>query len=206
MNDFDEMFDKSDLPRVLGMAKTLSKEECRQIYNYMKEYSPKKILEFGVQFGCSTAVFLRISEWLGLNIELHSWDILDVVKKECVNRNDFHFHKEDISGREEEIIASYNPDMVFLDAHPYHLTKALMLSCLKHKVNFMTHDVAKDLYSDLRKRSDGFKNLDAYGQWELYIMTELFSDTLAVNDHFENDQVDITCYRDKYGLSIIKIK
>lgn len=206
MRKFDELFDQSALPKILGMAKTLSKEECRQIYNYMEEYRPKVVLEFGVQFGCSTAVFLQISKWLELDIELHSWDIVDVIKKACVSKNDFVFHQEDITGHEEEIIVQYNPDMVFLDAHPYYMTKALMTACVKNKINFLTHDVVKNLYDELKIRSDNFQKLDTCGQWELYILAELFSPTLIDMDYFEDDKVEIRCYRDKYGLSIIKVK
>jgi len=206
MSKFDDLFDGSTLPKILGMVKTLSKEECRQIYNYMEEYRPKKILEFGVQYGCSTAVFLKISTWLGLDIELHSWDIVDVIKKECVDKKHFNFHLADITGHEDEIISKYNPDMVFLDAHPYHMTKALMLSCVKNKVNFLTHDVSRDLYDELRIRSNDFKMLQTYGAWELYILAELFSPILIDEDCFEDSKVQIRCYRDKYGLSIVKIK
>jgi len=206
MSKFDELFDNSKLPKVLSMAKTLSKEECRQIYIYMEEYKPKKVLEFGVQFGCSTAVFLEISKWLGLDIELHSWDIIDVVKSECVSKGDFSFHQDDITGSEEEIILKYKPDMIFLDAHPYHMTKALMLACVKHKVNFLTHDVNKSLYDGLKKTSDNFKKLNTYGAWELYILAEVFSPILIDEDYFENDKVQIACYRDIWGLSIIKVK
>jgi len=206
MEKFDNLFDNSRLPGILSIAKTLSKEECRQIYHYMKEYMPNKILEFGVQFGCSTAVFLQIAEWLGLDIELHSWDIIDVVKKQCVDKNDFNFHKVDITGREEEIILEYKPDMVFLDAHPYHMTKDLMINCVKYKINFLTHDVAIGLYNELKIRSDNFNKLEIYGAWELYILCELFSDKLLIEDYFENDQVQIKCYRDQWGLSVIKVK
>jgi len=54
MLKFDELFDKSALPKVIKMAKTLSKEECRAVYGYMQQKKPQVILEFGVQYGCST--------------------------------------------------------------------------------------------------------------------------------------------------------
>ena len=203
---FDKLFDESELPFVLSQAKTISKEECRAIYDYMKEYKPKTILEFGVQYGCSTRVFLEIAKWLDMDIDLHSWDIVDEIKKVCVRKSDFTFHKQDISGKEEETILEYKPDMVFLDAHPYYLTKELMQVCLKHKINFLTHDVATGLYEVLRERSNNFKNLNAYGAWELYILMELFSDKLLTEDHYEDDKVKIDCIRDKWGLSVVLVK
>lgn len=206
MSKFDELFDNSKLPEILKMAKTLSKEECRQIYLYMEEYKPKVVLEFGVQFGCSTAVFLQISKWLDLDIELHSWDIVDVVKSSCVNKKDFSFHVEDITGKEEETLLKYQPDMIFLDAHPYHMTKALMKACVKHKINFLTHDVNKRLYDGLEARSGNFKRLETYGAWELYVLAELFSPVLIEEDYFENDEVEIRCYRDIWGLCVVKVK
>lgn len=203
---FDDHFDNSKLASVLKKAKTLSKEECRAIYSYMETHRPKTILEFGVQFGCSTRAFLEMSEWLGLDINLHSWDIVDVIKKACVQRDQFTFHKEDITGKEEEVILKHKPDMIFLDAHPYYMTKALMQVCLKHKINFLTHDVAYRLYEALGKRSQNFQNKDEYGAWELYILAELFSQNLLTDDSYEDDRVRITCIRDEWGLAIVEVK
>lgn len=203
---FDDLFDKSKLPYVLKQAKTLSKEECRAIYEYMKEYRPKTILEFGVQYGCSTGVFVEISKWLDLKIDLHSWDIIDAIKKDCVNKKDFTFHKEDISGNEDRILEKYKPDMIFLDAHPYSMTKKLMQSCLNRKINFLAHDVALRLYNVLKKGSNNFADKSFYGAWELYILAELFSQNLLDNDTYESEKVSITCVRDQWGLAIVKVK
>jgi len=204
--DFDKLFDGSRLPFVLKQAKTLSKEECRAIFCYMEENRPKTMLEFGTQFGCSTGVFVQFSKWLGLDVRIHSWDIRDQVNKICVDRKDFTLHIEDVTGREEKTIIKYCPDMVFLDAHPYCMTKALMLACLKHKINYLTHDVAINLYEDLKIRSKNFTKLNTYGAWELYILTEIFSNSLLVEKRYEDDRAIVEIIRDKYGLSIIKVK
>lgn len=208
MNGFDKLFDNSDLGRILGMAKTLSKEECRQIYNYMQEHKPKVILEFGVQYGCSTAVFLHISEWLGLDIELHSWDIVDCIKTECVDRDKFSFHSQDVTGKENRIIEEYNPDMIFLDAHPYAITKGLMESCLVNKVDFLCHDVSPAIFERARERTHGFTNKspETMAEWELYLLGELISPTLLTEDVFENELLKVKCYRDRFGLAVVEIK
>ena len=208
MSEFDELFDGSKLPYILSMAKTLSKEECKQIYIYMEKHKPKKILEFGVQFGCSTAVFLQISKWLGLDIELHSWDIIDIVKSDCVSKKDFIFHKEDITGREDQTIVKYNPDMVFLDAHPYYLTKGLMHSCLDRKIDFLCHDVGLQVFNRAKIRSNNFKDKSNsnMAEWELYLMSELIDKSLLKEDFFENEICKVICCRDRFGIAIVEFK
>lgn len=208
MDKFDELFDNSRLPNILSMAKTLSKEECGHIYNYMNKYKPSVVLEFGTQFGCSTAVFLQISEWLNLDIDLHSWDIVDQIKPQCVDKLKFKFHKCDITGNEEEIITRYVPDMVFLDAHPYAITKGLMKSCLKHKIDFLCHDISLPIFERAKERSNGFTNTDpsTLAEWELYLLGELISPSLLEDDSFEDNNVSVNCYRDKFGLAIIEVK
>lgn len=208
MENFDQLFDDSNSSEILAMAKTLSKEECRQIYYYMGKRKPKKILEFGVQYGCSTAVFLKISEWLGLDIELHSWDILDLVKKKCVNKKDFHFHVDDITGREDKVMSEYNPDLIFLDAHPYHLTKRLMEYCINNKVDFMCHDVSDDIFERAKKRSKGFTDFSSstMAEWESYLLAKLIDPSILKNDFFENEICTVSCYRDRFGLAVTEFK
>jgi len=204
MLKFDELFDKSALPKVIKMAKTLSKEECRAVYGYMQQKKPQVILEFGVQYGCSTAVFIEMAKWLDIKLQLHSWDLADLVK--CSDRKEFKLHIEDVTGKEEETILKYRPNMIFLDAHPYRLTKKLMLLCLKYKIDFLTHDVAVDIYKELGERTNNFQNKEEYGAWELYILRELFGDKVVTDNEFENEQVRIKMVRDKYGLSIVEVK
>lgn len=203
---FDELFDNSKLPVVLKQAKTLSKEECRSIYEYMKKNTPKTMLEFGVQYGCSTRVFLEISKWLGLDLDLHSWDIVDAIQSKCVNRKQFTFHRRNVTGKEEKVIAQFNPDLIFLDAHPYKMTKSMMECCLKHKVNFMAHDVSIKIYEALGRRSNNFKKKNTYGAWELYVLVELFGKSLLENDSYEDDKVKISFNRDEWGLAVVEVK
>jgi len=208
MMDFDLLFDRSDLPYVLKQAKTLSKEECRAIYNYFEEYKPKRILEFGTQYGCSTRVFIEISKWFGLDAEVHSWDINCQIRKDCVDRNSFTFHQEDITGKEKHIIDTFRPDLVFLDAHPYELTKNLMTVCIEKDINFMCHDVSVEIYERSKLRSNNFTNKNPSNgtEWELYLLKELISKDIINRDFFENDKIIVECVRDRFGLAIIKTK
>ncbi len=206
MSAFDDLFDKSPLPIVFKQAKTISKEECRAVYDYMNECRPKTILEFGTQYGCSTCMFICLAKWLKTDIKLHSWDILDQVKGICINKNHFMLHIEDITGKEEEVFQRYKPDMLFLDAHPYILTRNLVKICLRDKIDFMCHDVSLAIINALKARSNNFKDTTIYGAWEPYVLSELIDKKILTDDYYENDQVVVKCIRDKYGLAIVRNK
>jgi hypothetical protein len=203
--NFDILFNESDLPWVLKQAKTLSKNECFEIFEYMQRYKPINIIEFGVQYGCSTSVFLEIAKWMNHKIVLNSWDIRDSVK--CADKKEFKLHIEDITGR-EEVILDYAPDLVFLDAHPYVLTKNIVQICLREKIDFMCHDVSVDIYNRAKQRSNNFTNHSplTMAEWELYVLCELINEDLVSKNFFENENLTVRCIRDKYGLAIIQHK
>jgi len=200
---FNKSFDDSALPKILQKAKTLSKRECQAVYEYIDQNRPKTILEFGVQFGCSTRVFIEIAKWLNYKINLHSWDIIDIVN--CADKRDFTMHVENITNKENSILV-HNPDLIFLDAHPYILTKNLIVICLKNKINFMCHDVSFANIATLKKSSDSFKNKKAYGAWESYVLSELVSPKILTDDCYEDDKVIVKCIRDLHGLAIVQNK
>jgi len=206
--EFDELFDVSPLPCILKKARTLVKEECREIYSYMSSLRPKTILEFGVQYGCSSRVFLEIGKWIGSEVVLHSWDIVDAVRKDCISKDDFYFHIENISGKEKGLFDKYAPDLLFLDAHPYRMTKSLIQECLSRKIDFMTHDVEYFVFDRAKKQSKNFTDFGVYVDWELYILGELISTDLYIKDYYENELLIAKCFRGHGGggLSIIRFK
>jgi hypothetical protein len=205
---FDDFFDNSALPRVLKQARTLVKEECREIFSHMSSCKPHTILEFGVQYGCSSRVFVEMAKWLDLKMELNSWDVVDAVKKDCISKTDFKLHIEDVTGKEKEVFDRYSPDLVFLDAHPYRLTKSIMQECLSRKIDFMTHDVEQFVFDRAKKQSKNFTDFSVYVDWELYILGELISKDLYTKDYYENDLLTAKCFRGHGGggLSIIEFK
>jgi len=207
-DNFDELFDNGCLPKVLKVNRSLSKEECRNICSYMSENRPKVMFEFGVQNGCSTRAFVEMAKWNVLDdFELHSWDIVDEVQ--CISKDDFHFHLEDVTGKEETIFGKYNPDLVFLDAHPYELTRNIMKICLERKIDFMAHDVVHSI--GLQRtcvRTNGFTDLTVKtnANWELYLMGILINTQLWHDDYYEDDVLEVNCIRDSCGLAIVKFK
>ena len=154
-------------------------------------------MEMGVQYGCSTRVFLETAKWVGIDIELHSWDIIDSIKRRCVDKNQFHFHKEDITGKEQKTIDIYKPDLIFFDAHPYYLTKTMMQICLDKKIDFMSHDVALTMYESVRDRSNLFKDKTTYGAWELRVMEELIGKEVLTEEVVNKEDYDVCFHRCK---------
>ena len=153
--------------------------------------------------------FLEISRWLGNTLSLHSWDVVDAIR--FVDKKEFSFHKEDITGREEAEFDKYNPQLVFLDAHVYPMTKKIMQICIDRKIDFMCHDVSYQIGVVVAgERSKGFTTgfEKCYAQWELYIMSELFSKKLMEKDttYYEDDRAKITILKDLYDLAVVEMK
>lgn len=207
---FDELFDNSGLKQILKIGRSLSKEECRGVYRYMLEKKPKTMFEFGVQFGCSTRAFIDMAKWANIDLNLHSWDIADELNEsKCIRRDQFNFHIKDVTGKEEHIFNKHNPDFVFLDAHPYVLTKNLIEICLKRRIDFMAHDIAQFIgLQRTCERTNGFTDLSikTNANWELYLLGVLINTQLWHKDYYENDDLEVKCIRDYCGLAIIKFK
>ncbi len=140
---------------------------------------------------------------LGLDLELHSWDIVDVVQ--YADKSQFHFHLQNI-----DTIRTFNehtkPDVIFFDAHPYEATKRLMLKCMTCGVDFIAHDITVECYERTKKDSDGFENKSVYANWEAYLIPELIDNSLLTNDYFENDKLKVTCVRERYGVCVVEMK
>ena len=202
--NFDYLFNQSGLSQMLSKAKTLSKEECRLLFEYVSRKKPRTILEFGTQYGCSTKVFLEIAKWLGIPLILHSWDIIDVVKE--VSKRDFIFHLENVTGRELPIIEEYQPDFVFLDGISFELAKNMMNICLSKKIDFMLHSITRALYERVRIASNNFTFFDMYVPWESYLLVKLAGLDMLDKDFFENSEFKITCRKELYGVCIVEMK
>lgn len=199
---FDNNFDSSVLPAILRRAKTLSKEECRVAFNYMEKYRPRLLCELGTQYGCSTRAFLEMSKWLGLDLIIHSWDVLDTVR--CIDKKDFFYHLEDISGHELEWLETYKPDFIFFDCHIFALLKTAIKLCLYNKIDFMVHDMA--LYERASRESDNFQNFNVVTQWEAFLIPELIDKSLLTVDYFENNSLTAICCRERFGICSVVMK
>lgn len=200
---FDKWFNSSDLPKILTKAKTLHGKECFEICKYFIEHKPKVIFEFGVQYGCSTRFFLDLADFLDMKIELHSFDIKNIVK--YADANKFHMHVGDITNKVDEEFANLpKPDLVFLDAHPYQFTKNVMQKCLDDKIDFMCHDVSQNIgvkiAGERTKQFTDFSIVNA--AWELYVMAELIDKSLWTKPVYRDKNIDVKIITGKYGLSI----
>lgn len=201
---FEKKWNSSNLPNIIKGTKTLSRKESYHICQYMEKHKPINMVELGVQLGCSTAIFLEMANWINHKIKLDSWDIVDIAK--YPDRNKFTLHVEDITGNEAKMFNEYMPDLVFLDAHAYNMTRKIMQLCLDRKIDFITHDVSLSLLERIRRESNGFVNKDVYVQWESYLIGDLIDKSLWKKDSFENDGLTATCIRDVFGIIIIEHK
>jgi len=204
--EFDELYEKSNLENVLALAKTLVKEECGAVYEYMAKKRPTRMMEMGVQFGCSSRVFLEIAKWLSIDLKLDSFDIQDRDRSDCVDRREFNLHIENIEGRELEVIERLKPDVIYFDAHVYKMTRRMMEICVEKKIDFMAHDVSIALYESVRDRTNGFKDKDTYAPWELPVMEELLGKEVVDSDFIDRTDYSIKFVRSKWGVAILSHK
>jgi len=208
LTEFNKWFESTDLPNILNKAKTIDRKECFEIYKYFIQYRPSVIFEFGVQFGCSTRFFLELAKHLNLNVNMHCFDIKNIIK--FVEPNQITMHIEDITNKVEEVFNSLpKPDLIFLDAHPYQLTKILVQKCLEEKINFMAHDTSQEIGKiETAKRTNNFTNFSnsIVAAWELYILCELISQDLWTNPEYHNDKLDLNITTGRYGLAICQHK
>ena len=206
MKDFSSLYDNSKVPEILTQDRTISKTECEFVYRHMVTHKPSVMFEVGVNYGCSTRAFYEMSKWAGLEMDLHAWDIVDMVR--YIDKDKFALHIEDITGEEVKSFDKYDPDLVFLDAHPYDITKNIMELCLKRRINFMTHDVAFRVFEASRNRTNGFTNRNILKgvAWELYLLGALINTKLWRDDHYEDDNLKVECIRDHCGLAIVTFK
>jgi hypothetical protein len=204
--DFEKFFQSTTLPRCIKkVKKTLSKRECEEIFYYFDQHRPQTMIELGTQYGCSTKIFVEIANFFGYKLNMHAFDIRDRIRSSIVDRNEFHLHIEDITDKELETLDLYSPDLVFLDAHPYKLTKNMVNACLRKQINFMCHDISLDVHEKARQQSNNFTNFDIYVAWELYVIAKIISDKFLTEDYYEDKERKIIgkCTRDKYGLFVL---
>lgn len=177
-----------ELIHALSLAKTLTMPEVLFLAEYLEKKRPKRILEFGTQYGCSAFAFKKISDRFDLGIEVHSWDIHDQRKPELKDAFTFHNEAFDYLFRIEK------DDVLFLDAHDFNLTRNLMLHCLEGKNDFMCHDMSSDSF-DIRRR-----------EWELPLLGELIHPAVWTEDHYENKDLTVDKLVDKFGVAIVRHK
>lgn len=204
MSVFDDFYLANKLEQIMTKAKTLSKKECEAIYFYLQKKKPLVLMEFGVQHGCSTRFFIDAITSLNLATKIHSWDIVDQIR--YADRSKFTFHRENITGHELDVVEKYNPDLIFLDAHAYHMTKSLMEICMDRKIDFICHDVGIEFKDLVYRQSNAYKNKNVYIQWESYLLSELISPTIWETNSYEDDKVQLTFIRDRYGICIAEMK
>jgi len=88
------------------------------------------------------------------------------------------------------------------------MTKALVQECLNRKIDFICHDIDQSVFERAKKQSNNFTNFSVYTDWELYILGELISKDLYIEDNFENDSVLVKCVRNNGsgGIAVIRNK
>jgi len=139
-------------------------------------FRPKYIIEIGVQTGNSTRRLIDIKNALELKAPIIANDIEDRVRYFEKGR-EADFVLRDMTGKfKEEVIDRYESGFVYLDAHPYHLIKDVVESCMNTTAWVLAiHDCGVQLCHPTMTISKNDLRLSSRtGHWERHVLSEVF--------------------------------
>lgn len=207
--DYRELHRREGYERRFGERKTLNFEEAFVIYAILAHTRPPRpIVEIGTQYGRSTRRILDILDRLDLKNDVVCFDIEDRV--EAFAPDEAALVVEDITGRfRERVLDRIHPCLIYLDAHPYRLTKEVILDVLQHTRDcvLVMHDSGKALCNpDMALDRDDPDITSATGHWERHVLCEVFGvDDPMTNeiDYRETQTHRLRVFRTVHGLATI---
>jgi hypothetical protein len=203
-----EFLAMEDSARLLYHYKTLSIEDLAVWAALLVEKRPETLVELGTHAGCSSLVLARLCRFLDLPTHIVTIDVKDNV----IHRDPgIEYAVEDFTGKMEQVWQRWDPDILFQDAHPYHLLEQQVSVGRAHpRTIHLFHDVGFRVFKHPMQIP-----LDQYpttktGCWERHILAKLAPPILdpAIR-HFEDGRVWIhifDAYADprELGLGVLK--
>lgn len=203
-----EFLCREDSAMILHGQKSLSYENLAVWIALLKEKCPKCIVEFGTQTGCSSTIIARLCRFLGLRTRVVTVNI----KNELVYRDqDVEYVIEDLTGRMETVWERWNPDIIFQDAHMYHLIAQQLAEGEKHPHTVhVLHDVGFRLFKNPMAIPIGAVPTSKTGSWERHVLARYAPELLDVatrqasNDKARIHIFDACADSHEYGLGVLK--
>lgn len=162
--------------RYLSEHKTTCFEEAFIFFVLFSLIRPRRMVEIGTQYGQSTRRFLDIAGHLGLETEIVCYDVADELK--FVGHEEVRLVLQDVTGRaQEEIYQRWQPDIVFLDARPYHLIRDVVQAALEAPDGsvLVIHDCTRGLcHPGMPLSREDTRISSKTGVWERHVLAEFF--------------------------------
>lgn len=199
-----------DTTWMIHTYKSLSYENIAIWLAAIQAIQPKCIVELGTQTGCSSTIIARICRYLGLKTKIVTVNIVDELK---FPDPEVEYIYEDFTNKMEEIWTRWNPDILFQDAHMYHMVKKQIEVGEKypHTVHFF-HDVGFRLYQNPMTIPLEAVPTSTTGSWERHVLGLYAPELLEIpNRHFENEKMlihifDACANAHEYGLGVLRFK
>jgi len=159
----------------LGEYKTLNTEETFIIFIIMKLYKLETIVEIGTLLGKSTRRIIDIKTTLKQNILIKCYDIVNSVQ--YFKPSEAQLILKDITNSiKKDVIDNYKtPTLIYLDAHPYDITKNVILETLQSDNHFLIiHDCGEILCNPQMTISRNDPITSITGHWERYVLADVF--------------------------------
>jgi hypothetical protein len=185
-NEYLKFHNEKKYSMLLGERKTLSMEEAFILYVVFRQYRPKSVIEIGTQYGKSTRRLIDMHKLtLSSNPnEIVCFDVEDQVQ--FFEKNEAKLVLKDVTNSAQQtILDSFEPGIIYLDAHPYHLLKNVIRAVIDNgKWIIAIHDCAPGLCNPKMKlKKDDLNITSKTGHWERHVLAEIF----GVRDVLSNE-------------------
>jgi hypothetical protein len=193
-----------------GERKTLNFEEAFVVYAILARTRPDgPIVEIGTQYGRSTRRILDMLPALGLENEVVCFDVEDQVN--AFEPEEARLVIEDLTGKfRHRVLDELSPSLVYLDAHPYYLTREVILDVLEHSHDcaLVMHDSGRALCNPNMtiSRDDPASITSATGHWERHVLCEVFGVADPMDDDIDYQETPthlLRIFATTHGLATI---
>jgi hypothetical protein len=206
--EYRALHEQKEYARLLGESKTLVFEEAFLFFVAASLLRPQQVVEIGTQLGKSTRRLVDMLTYLKLNSRVTCFDIVNDVR--FVSAAEVDLRIQDITDTfGENVLIPLAPELIFLDAHPYHLTRNAIAAYLKwsltHPCILAIHDCSPAEYVPYMLISKGDPGAigSNTGFWERHILSELFNTPNNKLDDLSTATHRLRVFNTPYGLGLI---
>lgn len=204
---YKEFYQKKRYADILRECKSLCLEEAFIIYLAAAFYSPKNIIEIGTQYGESTRRLIDIKNLLRSDAKAITFDIVNKVRHFAPEEAGFIL-KDVTRTFRKDVLSTYKPGLIYLDARPYYLLKNVIRDCLSaSKWVLAIHDCGRGLCNPHMRLAKEDANVTSLtGVWERYVLAEAFGIKNPLSE--ELDYIETASHRMKifsttHGLALV---
>ena len=209
--DYLGLVQAKDHIKKLGQVGTLSSEEAFVIHVLARLYQPAHLIEIGTHQGKSTRRILDSIQQLQLNTTVTCFDIEDLVR--YFSREEAALVLKDVThSLASDILDAYEPGIIYLDAHPWHLLHKVIGSVLQRGDWILAiHDCSPILCNpDMTiPRDEPSLITMRTGHWERHVLAALLGVDNPLDTRLGNMETETHLVRvlpTQHGLALIMPK